>query len=180
VKILEARLVQPLRNYMVRRLHRSQTGFVPGMSPQVNCIRFWLRKKLYLILKYNFWKPLFSDINQTWKEIRPPKYRVAQGSIISPYLFNIYAEGLLDELEIAGWKLRDLYGFADDHLILNGSPSQFGKTIDMIRNWSLRFNIELNPSKSGILEVPPKFGTSMSEINSHFRVILNTTGPMTT
>ncbi len=31
-KILESRLVKPLRNYMTERLHVSQTGFVPGMN----------------------------------------------------------------------------------------------------------------------------------------------------
>jgi len=39
VKILEARLVRPLKKYMIERLHISQTGFVPGMDVGVNICR---------------------------------------------------------------------------------------------------------------------------------------------
>jgi len=39
VKILEARLVKPLKRYMVYRLNVAQTGFVPGMDHSVNICR---------------------------------------------------------------------------------------------------------------------------------------------
>jgi len=38
-KILEARLVKPLKKYMIERLHVSQTGCVPGMDIYVNINR---------------------------------------------------------------------------------------------------------------------------------------------
>ena len=38
-KILEARLVEPLKNYMMNRLHISKTGFVHGMDVHVNVHR---------------------------------------------------------------------------------------------------------------------------------------------
>ncbi len=95
-----------------------------------------------------------------------PNVGVAQGSIISPYLFNIYSEELLLSLEQEGWRTQELYGFADDHLILNGTPRQLKMAIRLIKKWCDKFNITLNPSKSGIMEVPPKYKKAALEVGS--------------
>ena len=93
---------------------------------------------------------------------------VAQGSIISPYLFNIYAEDLLIELEQKGWKAKDIYGYADDHLVSSGSPRQLREATNVVKSWSKEYNIHLNPSKCGILEIPPKYGDRSLEPGTMF------------
>jgi len=75
----------------------------------------------------------------------------------TPYLLNIYAEDMLIRLQAGGWKVQELYGYADDHLILSGTPTQLRRAIEVVEAWSLEYNIKLNPQKSGILEVPSKF-----------------------
>ena len=42
------------------------------------------------------------------KEEFRPNVGVAQGSVISPSLFNIYAESLLKELQLSGWAIDAL------------------------------------------------------------------------
>ncbi len=63
-----------------------------------------------------------------------PNIGVAQGSIIFPYIFNIYSEELMFQLEEAGWRVRDLYTFADDHLVLNGSIIQLKRELGLLRS----------------------------------------------
>ncbi len=205
VKILEARLLKPLREYAVLRLNRSQTGFVPGMSVNVNICRLVnhlrerresklrtyllfldftsayntvLHQELFTILEkknvldqsqIQLLKAIYSRISiGLGEESFRPNIGVAQGSIISPYLFDIYAESLLDELESLGWKLNDLYGFADDHLVLNCTLSDLRRCINIVREWGIKYNVKLNPAKSGVLEVPPKYGKITLEVGSVF------------
>jgi len=72
-------------------------------------------------------KAIYSRLTiELGEESFQPNVGVAQGSLISPYLFNIYSEGLLEDLEKEGWRARDLYGFADDHIIRCSSLNQTG------------------------------------------------------
>ena len=208
VKILEARLVKPLKQYMINKLHISQTGFVPGMDISVNLCRLLtslseyrekgvrsfllfldfssayntvLHDKLFHLLEkknvltvneIQLLKAIYSRVTiELGDERFQPNVGVAQGSLISPFLFNIYAEGLLDDLTDEGWRERDLYGFADDHLVRSGSLLQLEKAIGVVERWCLEYNIKLNPSKSGILEIFPKYKAGSMRIGSHFRGI---------
>jgi len=105
------------------------------------------------------------------KECMRPNVGVAQGSIISPYLFNVYAEEMLIKLQEEGWGINQLYGFADDHLILSSSQSQLRRSVDVVEEWSAEYNIKLNSSKSGILEIPPKHRDSVMTIGTFFNGI---------
>ena len=96
---------------------------------------------------------------------------VAQGSLVSPFLFNIYAEGPLDDLYDEGWRIKDLYGFADDHLVRNGSLLQLEKAIRVVERWCIEFNIKLNPSKSGVLEIVPKYKSGSLKVGTSFHGI---------
>ena len=80
---------------------------------------------------------------------------VAQGSMISPALFDIYAEDLLIEMLRNGWTLDELFAFADDHLFICDSIDLVRKAIKIIRVWCINSNITLNESKSGVLEIVP-------------------------
>ena len=82
-----------------------------------------------------------------------PNLGVAQGSVISPSLFDIYTEPLLRELnEILGIQFEDILAYADDILILCENKSLLNKCIDIVEEWSQKNNLKINKSKSGIIE----------------------------
>ena len=77
---------------------------------------------------------------------------VAQGSILSPALFDIYIEDLAEEISLkTGLSFEDILFYADDILILCQSPAQIKKCIEIIERWSELNGMELNKKKSGIL-----------------------------
>ncbi len=100
-----------------------------------------------------------------------PNVGVAQGSVISPALFNIFAESLLNELQERGYSINDLLAFADDHLIMNLTKGDLRRAIKLVKEWSHHNNFSLNPDKSGILEIPPRNGALTMEIGSRFEGI---------
>jgi len=100
-----------------------------------------------------------------------PNVGVPQGSVISPSLFNIYAASFLERLEENGWGIHDLLAFADDHLVINITKSSLRLAIRLTMQWCEEVNIQLNPSKSGILEVPPKGGQLTMQVGSCFEGI---------
>jgi len=81
---------------------------------------------------------------------------VAQGSMISPALFDIYSEELISRLIDAGFSFEDILAYADDHLIICDSLEDVLKAISVVKTWCSSANISLNPQKSGILEVIPR------------------------
>ena len=76
---------------------------------------------------------------------------VAQGSMISPALFDIYAEDLLWDLCERSWDLEDVLAYADDHLIISDSIEEIKKAIQSVNEWCTKSKIMLNPKKSGTL-----------------------------
>jgi len=73
---------------------------------------------------------------------------VAQGSILSPALFNIFIEDLSEELkDKADISLEDLLLYADDILALTTSPTQLAKAIRIIEDWCKRNGMDLNKKK---------------------------------
>jgi hypothetical protein len=97
---------------------------------------------------------LYSRIkNKLGRESLIPNQGVAQGSVISPALFNIYSEGLLHKLqEELHINLEDLLSYADDTLIICDSPYEVRNVIQTIKSWSAENNLKLNEKKSGIVE----------------------------
>ena len=191
VKLLEARLLNKLQKVLEEDLHRSQTGFVPGLDIYVNLHRAVQRIQkrteagnpafcLFLDFKsaYNTipHEDLFKKLRGACsedeiqliraiysrltivlgKERMKSNVGVAQGSMISPALFDIYAEDLLEELNTAGLDLEDLSAYADDHLIICDSLEQLRASIQVTKNWCDKSGISLNPRKSGILEIRPR------------------------
>jgi len=80
-----------------------------------------------------------------------PNIGVAQGSVISPALFDIYTEDLLCKVEQAGIDMEDIFAYADDILILCTSLSQLRMVIKLLREWSGENNLYLNEKKSAIV-----------------------------
>ena len=82
---------------------------------------------------------------------------VAQGSVISPFLFNIYIEDLALELkEKVDINLEDIFMYADDILTLCSSVAQLKRAISVIENWCENNGMILNKQKSGIVPFAPR------------------------
>ena len=192
IKLLESRPRRTLEKYMIEKLHKGQTGFVPGQGISVNQMRLIQRvgeitsnkKHCYGLFidfstAYNtlLHTTLFERLKKALKEediqlIKAiysrtkiklgnnsfsPNIGVAQGSVISPFLFNIYAEDLYHTLEKeADVNYKDLMGYADDLLVICTSLYQLRKAIKSIQSWSLTNNLLLNSKKSGIIEFVPR------------------------
>jgi len=87
-----------------------------------------------------------------------PNIGVAQGSIISPALFNVYLEDLLKKIEAYGVNMEDILAYADDVLVLCTSIHELRKVIEIVRKWSSENNLKLNEKKSGIVPFQPRKG----------------------
>ena len=100
----------------------------------------------------NFQRAIYDKIMiQLETSMFRPNLGVAQGSVISPFLFDIYTEPLLLELsKILG--VDDILAYADDILILCENQSLLHKCIDIIERWSHENNLKINKKKSAVLE----------------------------
>ena len=86
-----------------------------------------------------------------------PNIGVAQRSVISPALFNVYCDDLYESIrDQAGIDEEDMLGYADDLLILTTSLSQLKRVIQIIRDWCQGNNLKINAQKSGIVEFMPR------------------------
>jgi hypothetical protein len=100
---------------------------------------------------------------------------VAQGSIISPALFNIFLEDLAYELETeTGIDPEDQLYYADDLLLICSDLDQVERAITLIEQWSQRNGMSLNKEKSGIVifanrhsKKIPLMKKSNSEMRTH-------------
>ena len=99
--------------------------------------------------------------NRYYIRIGDQKFRancgVAQGSVISPFLFNIHIEDL-EDLAIklkqeADINVEDIFMYADD---ICSSIQQLKKAISIIEEWSKENGMVLNKDKSGIVSFAPR------------------------
>jgi len=193
-KLLEARFLPKLMDYLESKLVPCQTGFIPKMGIQVNLYRAIQRIKTRTENKENVYG-LFIDFANAYntvphtllfQKLRQKKclddqeidylealytnYRirigkriikfnkgVAQGSILSPALFNIFIEDLADKLsQELKMSIEDILMYADDILLLCDSQYQIRKCVQIIEEWSKQNGMELNKDKSGIVIFAPR------------------------
>ena len=104
-------------------------------------------------------------------EFRENRYGVPQGSVVGPFLFNIYVRNLMKLMEEQGFIA---HGYADDHQFLFTFKIDFQVSVvrwkipgalDIIGKWMKRFFLKLNPSKTQVIVFHPD--------SRHLNVVFN-------
>ncbi|CAF0768461.1 unnamed protein product [Brachionus calyciflorus] len=125
--------------------------------------RAGLFKKLYSKIDIWIWRSIMSyynkskiivKINQMKSNIYQSTEGVKQGGKLSAYLFNFFISDMLEEslkLNIGakiGQTNVSIIAYCDDILILSPSTTYLNKLLDVCFEFSLKWKIEFNPTKS--------------------------------
>ena len=96
---------------------------------------------------------------------------IKQGGILSPYLFALYLDPLLSEVNLSkyGCYIGDnpcnIFAFADDVALVSQTVMGLKKLINICENYGAKFSVKFNPDKSQIMSFPKS--------NLNFKVELN-------
>jgi hypothetical protein len=194
--MVESHFVNDLREIVLKKIHPSQTGFIPGQTIFVNldrAIRSIKKATDSQRRKYGVFTNAYNTVNRDRlfdiiqteayglapnkaEYLRAlyqrckitmgshsfiPRTGVAQGSILSPHLFDIYFDGPLREIiKTFGLDQEDILAFADDLLILLDSPHQVDIVTKGLASIFESWDLKLNVSKSAIVEFKPRMKRS--------------------
>ena len=95
--------------------------------------------------------------NNAYSESFPLQNCVKQGNCLSPILFTIYIDGLLERLKNAaigchiGRVYAGAFGYADDLALIAPSLHSLKRMILICERYAEEFSIMFNPSKSKLL-----------------------------
>lgn len=85
----------------------------------------------------------------------PRTQGVLQGSPLSPYLFNLFIDDLVDRLNRSSIALPICYFYADDGALVVPASTHLQGLLDEIDDWCRRHRMTLNVAKCGVLSSQP-------------------------
>ena len=88
---------------------------------------------------------------------------VLQGSVLSPFLFNIYIDDLIELLN----KNQICYAYADDFVIICRTEQQLLEAMEIIDKWCKLNEMKVNKRKSAIMKLRKKQSKDMKDINGY-------------
>ena len=106
-------------------------------------------------------------INGAYSRIYNLRQGTRQGGILSPWLFLVYINDLIYELQNTGWSLflfNKHFGspmFADDLTLLSRVKKGLDRLLCCLHNYAIRWRIELNINKSVIMVFGEKIKSSI-------------------
>ena len=84
---------------------------------------------------------------------------VRQGGVLSPLLFSVYVDDLIRELHLSGYGAYvcnlfvETIFYADDICLMSGSCFGLQKLLDICSDYSLKWDILFNPTKSHLFTI---------------------------
>ena len=75
---------------------------------------------------------------------------VLQGSVLSPYLFNIYINDLIEEIDLNAF---EVLAYADDIAVICKNKEELLNVMKIVERWSNDNKVNINKKKSGILVI---------------------------
>lgn len=131
----------------------------------------WRDRRLILNLYMN--QKAVVKVQQELSEESDIGRGVRQGCCMSPLLFNIYAEAMMEEamdgieegIKIGGKLLKDVR-FADDQGMLSGSEAGLQKIMNRLNDTALKYGMKINIKKTKVMRVAREVGTVNIKINN--------------
>ena len=100
-----------------------------------------------------------NDIKTNWFDVNNG---VKQGCILSPVLFNLYINDIVDEMNVLNCGIPmlnskiDMLMYADDIVLMSESEQNLQKMLDCVLVWARKWRISLNESKTQVVHFRPK------------------------
>jgi hypothetical protein len=122
--------------------------------PHIKLFRKLEEKKVLETEELKYLKQIYARLRiRSGKTILQYNRGVAQGSILSPALFNIYIEDLIQDIYRTGIENADILFYADDLAVILDTRDDIENVLKTIMEWSERNGMSLNKKKSAILPV---------------------------
>ena len=121
------------------------------------------------IVKYYDQSWLMVELNNKFSNAFRSTQGVRQGGVLSPKLFSIYIEDLVDTVESVGGGVKiinsciNILMYADDIIVMSTTRAELQKQLDKVGEYGHEHGIKFNPSKCELLIINCKYKRSNHE-----------------